>query len=409
MTKTCMLVTIEHAIKRPDHSNITGDGKRIVFQSEAQCTILSEACYFQRTFSLSSVHDSDKPQQMGTPVGLPVKSFSETTNRFRETLDVRKGHASSEKAAIVSTRQRNNCPMQDEADSAFLSYNFSSRFISDSELWTPRIICPDNDSHKLQVKNVLSLPNISSPRSHYNEECFISSPLSRYNSFSSNITLSYTPTPVTEVIPEKLYLGSEDDAFNNEQHLLALGITHVISVTNRINRIQGMEHKHFVMNDMGRTELKTVLDAVYPFMERAQQAEKKLFVHCKMGQNRSATLVISFLMKNKGLTLYEAHKKLREQRPLVQINENYAKMLLRLERELYGETSLPDDWMELDHCSVQNGHLSFKSEDLTIEEQQSFKASQKLRNVSKIDIDYPESQEYLLKNVMVTNFKQDNL
>jgi len=128
--------------------------------------------------------------------------------------------------------------------------------------------------------------------------------------------------------------------------------------------------------------LETVLDMVYPFMELAQQPEKKLFVYCKLGQNRSPTVVISFLMKNKGQTLYEAHKMLKKQRPLVQINRSYAKMLLRLERELYGETSLPDDWMELDDCNLRNGLPCFKSEHLTFEEQQSFKARQKSQRLS---------------------------
>jgi len=184
-----------------------------------------------------------------------------------------------------------------------------------------------------------------------------------------------TPHPITEIIPGKLYLGCEDQAYN-EDELLAMGITHIISVTNRINRIQGIEHEHFVMSDMGRTELDTLLAKVYPFMERAQQVEKKLFVYCKLGQNRSATLVISFLMKNRGLTLYEAHKMLKEQRPLVQIHQNYAKKLLKLERELFGETSLPEDWMELVGFDHLNWVPHFKSEELTVKEQQAFKISQ---------------------------------
>jgi len=189
---------------------------------------------------------------------------------------------------------------------------------------------------------------------------------------------TYTLNPITEVIHGKLYLGSEENAFNEEQ-LLALGINHVLSVSNSIKIIQGIDHEHFVMNDMGRTALDCVLDRVYPFMERAQQAENKLFVHCTLGQNRSPTVVIAFLMKNKGLTLYEAHKMLRKQRPLVQIHHNYAKMLLRLEKELYNETSLPDDWMEQDGRCFESGLPYFKSEDLTCEEQQSFKASQRLK------------------------------
>jgi len=377
VTETFTLSKRVRFAKRLDHSNINGGRKIIFLNPEAQCTSLSEVRSRQETCALTRAHDSDKPRRMGNPVRLLMESFSEAKNRLRETLDVSQLDASFEKAAIVSAGQKKSWPLQDEDGSAFLGLDFNSQFISESEqLTTPRIIFPDDGSHKLQVRNFLSLANVSSPRTNY-------------SSYTTSST--YAPIPITEVIPGKLYLGNEDNASSEEQ-LLALGITHVLSVTNSINRIQGIEHEHFVMNDWGRTELKTVLKRVYPFMERAQQAEKKLFVYCKLGQNRSPTVVISFLMKKKGLTLYQAHKKLKKQRPVVQIHHNYAKMLLRLESELYGETSLPDDWMEQDGCSLQGIPL-YKSEQLTFEEQQSFKASQKLQKISNctFKVDYTRS------------------
>lgn len=196
---------------------------------------------------------------------------------------------------------------------------------------------------------------------------------------SSSLTTrspSYNPLPITEVIRGKLYLGCEEKAADEEE-LLALGITHILSVTNRINHVNGVEHKHFVMSDWGRTNLKTVLDEVYPFMEQAQQPKKKLFVYCKLGQNRSPTLIISFLMKNKGLTLYKAHKLVKDSRPVVQIHEKYAKMLLRLEEDLFGETSLPENWMEQEGRDLQSGVPIFQSMELTVEEQNSFKEYQR--------------------------------
>jgi len=203
----------------------------------------------------------------------------------------------------------------------------------------------------------------------------ISSPCSTYCSTILSPS-TYTPNQITEVISGKLYLGCEDKA-GNERELLSIGITHILSVTGRVNPIKGIEHEHFVMSDMGRTELNYVLEKVYPFMERAQQAKNKLFVHCKLGQNRSPTLVLSFLMKCKGLTLYESHKMLKEMRPVVQIHQSYAKMLLKLEMDLLGETSLPDDWMELDKKNITNGFPVYKSEQMTVEEQRMFKLSQK--------------------------------
>jgi len=205
-------------------------------------------------------------------------------------------------------------------------------------------------------------------------------------SWSSTLSESSTfkPNPITQVIPGKLYLGCEDNSTDEDQ-LLALGITNILCLSNRIHQIHGIENEHFVMSDMGRTELKTFLAQVYPYMKRSQKGDKKLFVHCKLGQNRSPTLVIAFLIKSRGLTLYEAHKMLKEKRPLVQIHRNYAKMLLKLERNLLGETSLPDDWMEVDGFGPLDGVPYFKSEELTVEEQKSFKISQKSLNPSSTD------------------------
>jgi len=193
-------------------------------------------------------------------------------------------------------------------------------------------------------------------------------------SYMSTDSPSFTPNEITEVIPDKLYLGCQFRALKDDE-LLSLGITHILSVTNHIYPVKGIEHEHFVMSDFGKTELNTVLDKVYPFMESAQQSQNKLFVHCTLGQNRSPTIVISYLMKKKGLTLYEAHKMLKEKRRLIQINQDYAKMLLKLEKDLFGETSLPDDWMEA------NGRDSigiplYKSEELTVKQQALFKSSQ---------------------------------
>jgi len=185
-------------------------------------------------------------------------------------------------------------------------------------------------------------------------------PLTR-RSFSCSFSrgVSYKELPMTEVIPHKLYIGSEQNAFD-ENELLGKGITHMISVTNHVHPIKGIKHALFPMHDRGKTELTNVLQALYTFMQKSQESGKKLFVHCKLGQNRSPTLVLAFLMKSKGFKLREAYTRLKDLRPLVQINRLYAKMLLKLENELFGETSVPDDWMEVTGFDSVRGELIVK-------------------------------------------------
>lgn len=198
---------------------------------------------------------------------------------------------------------------------------------------------------------------------------------STINSTYKSVTSTYAPVPATEIIPGKLYVGTWDDA-KSESELLDRGLTHVLCLIGPKHLIKGTEHKHVPMNDRGRTDLKIVLDKVYEFMEESQQVGKSLFVHCQSGQNRSATIVIAFLMMSKGLTLYRAHKKLKELRPIVHINVNYAKQLLDLERQLYKETSLPDNWMELSHLDLMTGDVFYQCERLDSNEQDQFKKTQ---------------------------------
>jgi len=181
-------------------------------------------------------------------------------------------------------------------------------------------------------------------------------------SFSKGVSgVSYKELPMTEVISQKLYIGSEQNSLD-EKELLSRGITHIISVTNHVHPIKGINHAHYPMDDRGKTELTDVLKELWPFMQKSQESGKKLFVHCKLGHNRSATLVLALLMKSKGLKLREAYKQLKVVRPVVQINQQYAKMLLKLENDLFGDTSLPNDWMEIRGFDSVRGEVIFKGE-----------------------------------------------
>jgi len=120
------------------------------------------------------------------------------------------------------------------------------------------------------------------------------------------------------------------------------------------------------MNDYGNTDLKSVLKEVFEFMEEGQTNGKSLLVHCQSGQNRSATIVIAFLMKSYRKTLYLSHKELKDLRPIVQINVKYAKQLLALEKELLNVNSLPSDWMERSTIDEVTCEVRYKHENITL-------------------------------------------
>jgi len=166
--------------------------------------------------------------------------------------------------------------------------------------------------------------------------------------------------PLTEVTPQ-LFFGSFEDA-NNEQKLKDLGITHIISLIGPKNEIKGIKHKHKPMSDYGRTDLKRVIAIIWPFVLESQWDGNKLFVHCQSGQNRSATVVLSILLKLKNEKLDVLYRMVKKKRPLVQINEKYARQLSEIEGELFGETSVPKNWMRISSYDMESGDVEFNDE-----------------------------------------------
>jgi len=177
-----------------------------------------------------------------------------------------------------------------------------------------------------------------------------------------SMTDSFSILPMTKV-HSNLYIGNEENS-NDEDLLNSKGITHILSLIGHQSSVGKMVKKQYTMNDKGRSDVKQVLDEVYEFMDSGQKDNNNLLVHCKLGQNRSAVVVIAFLMKKFKKTLHRAHRDLKKVRPIVQVNVDYAKQLLNLEREYFGKNSLPANWMEREYNEALND-VVFKHEDLS--------------------------------------------
>jgi len=192
---------------------------------------------------------------------------------------------------------------------------------------------------------------------------------------SSLLSSMVNPT-LTEVTPQ-LFLGSLEDA-KNEQELRSRAITHVISLIGNKHLIRGIAHQHHPMNDMGKTDLENIMNNLWTFVEQSQRPGNALFVHCMWGQNRSAVIMIVILMRCHSWSLQEAFKFLKSKRPLVQINEQYAKQLEKIEQELYGRTSVSKNWMEIRAVDMESGKVVFFGDsDLSIREMMEKRSSLK--------------------------------
>jgi len=149
------------------------------------------------------------------------------------------------------------------------------------------------------------------------------------------------PVEGPDQILQRLYLGDRGDG-QAEWLMQDLGITHVLNVHNNCKSPSddcGFEYLHEPMSDFGDESLKEFLPKVMPYIVRGL-ASGKVFVHCHLGVNRSATVVICYLMLHQRFTLRRAYLHTKAMRPRICPHELYFEQMQCLEQELFGSISL---------------------------------------------------------------------
>jgi len=174
---------------------------------------------------------------------------------------------------------------------------------------------------------------------------------------------SYARYPVTKITPS-IFLGNDQDAcdsaiLNREK------ITHVLSLVGRnhpsTNAAIKIKRMCVPMNDAGNTEVTKLLNnGVLAFMEESQMKKNKLLVHCHIGQNRSPTILLAFLMKHHKLTLFRAWRMVKPKRVIVQPHMKYIQQLRNWDVYLNGKHSTPKDFLKL-NVSCGNVEVEYES------------------------------------------------
>jgi len=159
---------------------------------------------------------------------------------------------------------------------------------------------------------------------------------------------TFEPTPLTHVLPQ-LYLGTQEDA-EQEENIISLGITHIVSIVGGGRYKDLWKHMYIPLRDNGSSDLLEKLEKSYDFMVESQNYGNKLFIYCQLGQNRSASLLIGFLMRWKNLTLHEAYTFLKEKRELIHPHKKYIEQLRELDKELYNVYSTPENFLDIELC-----------------------------------------------------------
>ncbi|MCD9639684.1 protein-tyrosine-phosphatase [Datura stramonium] len=77
-------------------------------------------------------------------------------------------------------------------------------------------------------------------------------------------------------------------------------------------------------------------DDAVQFLEQCEKDRARVLVHCMLGKNRSAAIVIAYLMKSKGWNLAQSLQWAKERRPSVDLTQEVYQQLQQYERKIFG-------------------------------------------------------------------------
>ena len=173
--------------------------------------------------------------------------------------------------------------------------------------------------NKLKCRDIFMLSNV--------DEFF-----SRYF-FLGNSNIKEFPN---EIIPEFLFLGSQEHAHNRDI-VEILRITHVLNVTRgAANPFSGLKYCRVHVDDAETEQISLYFQKAYDFIDTAlvecmQGRKCVVLVHCAKGVSRSATIVIMYIMRALGFSLSEAFNFIKTHRNIIEPNEGFIKELQEFE------------------------------------------------------------------------------
>eukprot|EP00475_Leptophrys_vorax_P017342 TRINITY_DN24005_c0_g1_i2.p1 TRINITY_DN24005_c0_g1~~TRINITY_DN24005_c0_g1_i2.p1 ORF type:complete len:268 (+),score=7.45 TRINITY_DN24005_c0_g1_i2:344-1147(+) len=132
-----------------------------------------------------------------------------------------------------------------------------------------------------------------------------------------------------------LYLGNVYSASDREL-LDKLGIKSIISIASNLGPPkfpESYKYTEISILDCSDVNIRTHFDRCFTAIDEGIKAGGVL-VHCVAGMSRSATIVIAYLMKKKGLSLRESFAHVKKCRPIAQPNYGFMRQLEQFEAYL---------------------------------------------------------------------------
>jgi protein-tyrosine phosphatase len=149
--------------------------------------------------------------------------------------------------------------------------------------------------------------------------------------------MMYRSDSAIDHIHDHIYLG-DFRAADNLNLLQDNNVTHIINCAHGLpNQFQNdIDYLELHLHDIQSQDLT---EAIEKSMEFMKNAKSNVFVHCKQGVSRSASIVIAYLITFNKMTFDEAFEYVNSKRKVVLPNPGFEMQLREYEKKVLGKKS----------------------------------------------------------------------
>jgi len=138
-----------------------------------------------------------------------------------------------------------------------------------------------------------------------------------------------------------IWIGKKSNA-KDQAHLQEIGITHVLNCAGELPipdfyTDDNINFLHIAMKDRSDFPIQEYFIQGSDWLAANLTGTSKILVHCQEGRSRSASMVVAYLIRDKGMTYNSALATITARRHLIQPNTGFQTKLIEWEAEYHPE------------------------------------------------------------------------
>jgi len=160
--------------------------------------------------------------------------------------------------------------------------------------------------------------------------------LGRAQTIAAPLMALFGPKEFTATqIEDGIYLGNFYSSLQKPQHARH-GVTHILCAILGVTALYPSEYTYMNVQvaDEPDANIAQYFEAAHRFISVARSKNTSVLVHCRAGISRSATILASYYMKERGMSAEEAVQMLRSKRSIVLPNAGFMLQLRNYEKIL---------------------------------------------------------------------------